>query len=125
MGQDNLAIDTIEGKRSTELWNWYTEGLDSNLTGLLSGEIKRVRHNIMPTATNWSWALQRGDLSVTFQPAPYPRTIRLDTLGSGFVGLAVARLRAITSDPAHPDQAAARVALRMLFLDHMNARGGE
>jgi len=49
----------------------------------------------------------------------------LDTLGSGFVGLAVERLRAITSDLTHPDQAAARVALRMLFLDHMNARGGE
>lgn len=49
----------------------------------------------------------------------------LDTLGAGFVGLAVERLRAITADPSHPDQAAARVALRMLFLDHMNARGDE
>lgn len=49
----------------------------------------------------------------------------LDTLGSGFVGLAVARLRAITRDTSHPDQSAARVALRMLFLDHMNAKGDQ
>lgn len=48
----------------------------------------------------------------------------IDALGTGFVGLAVERLRAISGDPAHPDKAAARVALRMLFLDHMNARGG-
>lgn len=47
----------------------------------------------------------------------------LDALGAGFVGLAVERLRAISCDPAHPDRAASRVALRMLFLDHMNAGG--
>lgn len=48
----------------------------------------------------------------------------LEALGGGFVELAVARLRATSEDPSHPDQAAARVALRMLFLDHKNAMGG-
>lgn len=47
----------------------------------------------------------------------------LEALGGGFVGLAVERLRATSDDPSHPDREAARVALRMLFLDHMNARG--
>src|SRR5690606_38416742 len=36
----------------------------------------------------------------------------LEALGGGFVELAVARLRATSEDPSHPDQAAARVALR-------------
>lgn len=49
----------------------------------------------------------------------------LDALGAGFVGLAVERLRAMSEDPAHPDQVASRVALRMLFIDHMNARSSE
>ncbi|MDQ3003609.1 MAG: hypothetical protein M3Y08_20425, partial [Fibrobacterota bacterium] len=79
----NKIIDTIVGKPSSELWNWYTEALDLNQTGLLSGDIKLVKYNVMPGQSTFSWVLQRGDLSVTFQPAPYPRTIRLDTLAAG------------------------------------------
>jgi DNA repair exonuclease SbcCD nuclease subunit len=49
----------------------------------------------------------------------------LDAIGAGFVGHAVERLRAISQEPAHQDRDAARVALRMLFLDHMNAKGSQ
>jgi DNA repair exonuclease SbcCD nuclease subunit len=38
----------------------------------------------------------------------------------GFVRVAVDRLAAIAGDPGHPDAAAARTALRMLYLDHVN-----
>jgi DNA repair exonuclease SbcCD nuclease subunit len=49
----------------------------------------------------------------------------LEALGGGFVGLAVERLWATSEDASSPDRAAARVALRMLFLDHKNAQGDE
>ena len=43
----------------------------------------------------------------------------LDT--AGFVRLAVDRLRATAQDPRDPGQAAARTALRMIYLDHLRA----
>ncbi len=46
----------------------------------------------------------------------------LDALGAaGFVRIAVERLRAKASDAAHPECGAARMALRMLYLDHLGA----
>lgn len=39
---------------------------------------------------------------------------------SGFVRLAMERLRAIAADPAHPESADARIALRMMYLDHFD-----
>lgn len=45
----------------------------------------------------------------------------LDALdSSGFVRLAVDRLKAKAGDPADPSNAAARVALRMMYVDHMS-----
>lgn len=45
----------------------------------------------------------------------------LDALdSSGFVRLAVERLKAQAADPANPGGAVARVALRMMYVDHMN-----
>jgi hypothetical protein len=54
-----------------------------------------------------------------------PTAEDLDALGGGFVRLAVERLGATAEDAAGADQAAARMALRLLYLDHMRARGRE
>jgi hypothetical protein len=46
----------------------------------------------------------------------------LDALGTaGFVRSAVERLRAKASNAADPERDAARMALRMLYLDHLGA----
>ncbi|TNC72194.1 metallophosphoesterase family protein [Rubellimicrobium roseum] len=53
-----------------------------------------------------------------------PSADDLDALDTaGFVRLAVERLRARAQDPADPEAAAARMALRMIYLDHL--RGAE
>ena len=54
-----------------------------------------------------------------------PTADDLDALGAGgFVRAALARLRAKASDGADPERDAARVALRMLYLDHLGASTG-
>ena len=54
-----------------------------------------------------------------------PSADDLDALDTaGFVRLAVDRLRAKAHDPADPEQAAARMALRMIYLDHLRSREG-
>ncbi|GEM_PF-2614884 len=75
----NILIDTLAGKPSSELWNWYTESLDSNKTGLLSGDGKLVRYNVLPGDTSYSWSLGRGEIRMDCQPAIFPRQIRIDT----------------------------------------------
>lgn len=52
-----------------------------------------------------------------------PTADDLDALGSGFVRLAVERLGATAEDAAGGEQATARMALRLLYLDHMRAGG--
>ena len=54
-----------------------------------------------------------------------PTADDLDALGGGFVRLAVERLGATAEDAASADQAAARMALRLLYLDHMRAGARE
>ena len=54
-----------------------------------------------------------------------PTADDLDALGGGFVRLAVERLGATAEDTASADQSAARMALRLLYLDHMRARARE
>ena len=73
----NDTIDTIPGKASSEKWNWYTENLDGNQTGMLSGAIPLVKYNVLPQETGFSWPTSRGVLTAQFQPAPYPRMITL------------------------------------------------
>lgn len=73
----NDTIDTIPGKASSEKWNWYTETLDGNQTGMLSGAIPLVKYNVLPQETGFSWPTSRGVLTAQFQPAPYPRMISL------------------------------------------------
>jgi hypothetical protein len=54
-----------------------------------------------------------------------PTADDLDALAAtGFVRAAVERLRAKASDRADPERAAARMALRMLYLDHLEAAAG-
>ncbi|MDB5106232.1 MAG: Por secretion system C-terminal sorting protein [Fibrobacteres bacterium] len=91
----NDLIDTLVGKRSTELWNWYTENLDSNKTGLLSGELKLEKYNVMPQDSVYSWNLAKGNLKVSFQPEAYPRMIKLDTPATKVVLPADSALRRI------------------------------
>jgi hypothetical protein len=82
LGSNNSQIDTIPGKAANEKWNWYTESLDNNQTGLLSGAIRLEKYNVLPPDSTFAWALPRGMLSVAFQPAPYPRLIALDTFST-------------------------------------------
>ena len=42
---------------------------------------------------------------------------------SGFVRVAVERLRAKAADPGDPDHLEARTALRMIYLDHVGQSG--
>ena len=52
-----------------------------------------------------------------------PTADDLDAIDTGgFVRTAVERLKAKAGDPLHPDAAAARVALRMIYLDHLRQR---
>lgn len=78
----NIPIDTIPGKAASEKWNWYTETLDNNETGLLSGTLKIEKYNVLPPDSSFAWTLPRGNLKVDFRPGLYPRQIKLDT-GTG------------------------------------------
>ncbi|HKP95895.1 MAG TPA: hypothetical protein VJ385_09075 [Fibrobacteria bacterium] len=68
------------GKPVTELWNWYSTGVDTGI-GMQSGDGKRpTRYNVLPNdSLSFSWKLPKGILTAYFQPALFPREIKLDT----------------------------------------------
>lgn len=79
--QRNTPFDDNRfGKPATELWDWYTTGVDS-ITGMQTGDYKRAtRYNVLPgDKPSFSWTLPKAALTAYFQPAPYPREIRIDT----------------------------------------------
>lgn len=80
------------------------------------------RHRLEAELTRWRARLHHLDV-VDDALKEEPTADDLDALGGGFVGLAVERLHAIGEDAASEDQAAARMALRLLYLDHMRTRG--
>lgn len=93
--------------------------VDLTITGVVS---LAGRHALNRALTDWGAKLHHlaiDDAALRDEPTDDD----LDALGAGFVGLAVERLRAISETAAPAEQAAARVALRMLFLDHLQARG--
>jgi len=66
------------------------------------------------------WSRRLHHLSVDDRLADEPTSADLDAIDrSGFVRVAVERLRLRAADPADPEAAAARTALRMIYLDHL------
>lgn len=90
---------------------------------VLSGFVSLAeRHRLEAELTRWRALFHHLDIDDDALKEE-PTTEDLEALGGGFVGLAVERLHAIAEDATAGDQTAARMALRMLFLDHMRTRG--
>ncbi len=71
----NVRCDsTFDGKPASELWNWYTDVKDPK-TGVLSGDIPRIRYNVLPDTVSKIVVLDKDALTVNFQPAVFPRMI--------------------------------------------------
>jgi hypothetical protein len=86
------------------------------LTGTIS---LAERHRLQRELKLWEARLHHleiGDGGLVDEPTADD----LDAIDTaGFVRLAVDRLRAKASDAADPDAASARIALRMIYLDHV------
>lgn len=93
---------------------------DTVLSLILSGSISLAeRHRLAESVAAWSPRLHHLDLDDAAL-VDEPTADDLDAIDTaGFVRLAVERLRAKAMDAADPDSDAARVALRMIYLDHV------
>lgn len=91
----------------------------------LTGTVSLAERDRLARALDrWGAKLHHLDLDDT-ELLDDPTPDDLDALDTaGFVRLAVERLRARAQDPADPERAAARTALRMIYLDHVRAGQG-
>ncbi len=89
----------------------------------VSGSISlSERHRLDREMDNWQARFHHLDTDLTAL-CDEPTTDDLDAIDTGgFVRLAIERLKAKADDAQHPERGAARVALRMLYLDHVRQR---
>lgn len=87
------------------------------LTGAISlGERQRLKRELLRCGARFHH-LEVDDADLLDEPTPDD----LDAIDTaGFVRLAVERLKAKASDPRDPERDVARVALRMIYFDHVN-----
>lgn len=69
------GMSALDGKLSTELWDWYTESGDRT-TGMLSGSTATRRYNVLPGKTFVDTLIGKDSIRVTFKSADYPRMFR-------------------------------------------------
>jgi DNA repair exonuclease SbcCD nuclease subunit len=106
------ALDALEALTN--------EPRDSVVALRLSGSISLAERRRLQTAlTGWDARLHHLDIDDdALRDEPTPDDLdAIDT--AGFVRLAVDRLKAKALDPADPERHAARMALRMVYLDHV------
>ncbi len=118
-----LDVELLDG--TADKLQAALEGLESEprhtvLSLTLAGSVTLAeRHRLDGLTTHWSARLHHLEVSDAGL-RDEPTADDLDTIDtSGFVRLAVDRLKAKALDPADPEHEAARVALRMIYLDHV------
>ncbi len=112
LGTCDRALETLDGLDG--------EARNSVVALRLSGSVSLAeRHRLGCALDGWAARLHHlevDDAALRDEPTPDD----LDALDTGgFVRLAVERLKAQAADPADPERDAARMALRMLYLDHV------
>jgi DNA repair exonuclease SbcCD nuclease subunit len=116
LGTADAALEALHGLGSVP--GAYVVAL--RLTGTVT---LAERHRLERELALWSARvhhLEVDDRGLVDDPSPDD----LDTMDlAGFVRLAVDRLRARAADPSDPEREAARLALRMVYLDHLQTRG--
>ncbi len=121
--QDIELIDGTQGPIEATLVTLPTAARDTLVTLTLSGTITLAeRQRLGETIERWSARLHHLAIDDTAL-RDEPTDDDLDAIDTaGFVRLAVDRLRAKARDPADPEAQAARMALRMVYLDHASRK---
>lgn len=132
-------VDTVEVghyrwmKREIELIDGTGERVGAELANLVSDAARAVvalrirgiislaeRHRLDRDLEPWRARLHHLDVDDT-ELRDEPTADDLDAIDTaGFVRVAVERLKAKAADPQDPERDAARVALRLVYLDHVN-----
>ncbi len=74
----NQFLDTLPGKRSTELWDWYTT-IDS-IAGFSSGtSARKIAYNVFPDSITFPWTGPSLTGKVFFKSALFPRQMAPST----------------------------------------------
>ncbi len=74
----NQMVDTIVGKPSTELWNWYTS--TDTLSGFPNGTTARkIAYNVFPDSITFPWTGPSNSGKVFFKSALFPRQMAPST----------------------------------------------
>ena len=112
-------LDGTTGRLVAALEDLGSEPRDTVLALRLAGTMTLVeRHRWHSLRTLWDARLHHLEVDET-DLLDEPSDDDLDAIDTaGFVRLAVDRLRAKAHDPADPEAGAARLALRMIYLDH-------
>lgn len=117
LGTAEPALAALEGLRQEH----RTCVVSLRLTGTIS---LAERHRLERGLQTWDARLHHLDVDDSGL-VDDPTTDDLAALDlSGFVRLAVDRLRAKAADPADPERTTARMALRMVYLDHLHGQAG-
>lgn len=122
-----LRVELVDGTCGKVLEALETLGAaarDSVVSLHLSGSVSLAeRHRLDRALEVWDARLHHLEVDDSGL-RDEPTADDLDAIDTaGFVRLAVDRLRARAADPADPERDAARVALRMIYLDHVGAGG--
>ncbi|MEX2480464.1 MAG: DNA repair exonuclease [Gammaproteobacteria bacterium] len=125
-GWHQLEVEVLDGTGDPAIMaleSLSTEPRRSVVSLRLRGAISLAeRHNLTEALADWRNRLHHLEVD-DFELFEDPTADDLDALDTGgFVRLAVDRLKAKAADAADPQAAAARVALRMMYLDHMKAK---
>ena len=122
-----LAVEIVDGRADAvleALRQLPSEPARSIVSLRVAGSISLAeRYRLDTLMSDWQARLHHLDSDLT-RLIEDPSDDDLDALdGSGFVRLTVERLRALAADDGSPEAAVARIALRMLYIDHMRAGG--
>ncbi len=122
-----LVVEVVDGQADAVLHTLQhlpSEPARSVVALQVAGSISLAeRHRLDTLLADWQARLHHLDADLT-RLIEDPTDEDLDSLdGSGFVRLAVDRLKTMAEDDSNPSAGAARIALRMLYIDHMRAGG--